>query len=268
MWPASKKCNERGITQYVDTSLERDIMRIGVNSHKGKVREINEDYYNIVTDSAGNVIAFVIADGMGGHNAGEVASRMAVDSVTSKIKALSAEHDEDDLIADFLVNIIQIANRDIYEEAQNSADNFGMGTTLIVAMPESGRMHIGHVGDSRAYRIHDGKLHKITTDHSYIEELLKNGTINSEEAKSHPKKNLITRALGSAELEVDYYFSDMLDGDIFILCTDGLTNMVDENTIEKICSGTDDPQQACDELVELANSNGGEDNITVILIKV
>jgi len=243
-------------------------MLIGVNSHKGKVREINEDSYNIVSDNNGNVIAFVIADGMGGHNSGEVASKIAVDCVTNKILDLSSLLDENNLISDVLVNIIQIANKDIYDNANNSADNFGMGTTLIVAAPKDGKMHIGHVGDSRAYRIRDRKLHKITTDHSYIEELLRNGTINNEEAKIHPKKNLITRALGSEELEVDYYFSDMEAGDVFVFCTDGLTNMVDEITIENICTNMNEPQQACDELVELANINGGEDNITVIIVKI
>lgn len=243
-------------------------MQIGVNSHKGKVREINEDYFNIVSDVNDNVIAFIIADGMGGHNSGEVASKMAVDCVTKKIKSLSVQDSDEGLISDTLVNIIQIANKDIFEKAQNCIDNFGMGTTLIVAMPVKDKMHIGHVGDSRAYRIRAGKIHRITTDHSYIEELLRNGTINHEEAKIHPKKNLITRALGSEELEVDYYMSDLKAEDIFIFCTDGLTNMVDEETIEDICCNTKEPQEACDQLIELANSNGGEDNITVIIVKI
>ena len=242
-------------------------MLIGVNSHKGKVRDKNEDYFNIVSDNSGNVIAFIIADGMGGHNSGEVASKMAVDCVTSKIMALSEQESEDGLVSDALVSIIQTANKDIFENAQNCADNFGMGTTLIVAMPKKDKLHIGHVGDSRAYRIREGKIHRITTDHSYIEELLRNGTINLEEAKIHPKKNLITRALGSEELEVDYYLSDLKSDDIFIFCTDGLTNMVDEDTIENICN-TKDPQQACDDLVELANDNGGEDNITILAVKI
>jgi len=242
-------------------------MLIGVNSHKGKVRDKNEDYFNIVSDNSGNVIAFIIADGMGGHNSGEVASKMAVDCVTSKIMALSEQESEDGLISDALVSIIQTANKDIFENAQNCADNFGMGTTLIVAMPKKDKMHIGHVGDSRAYRIRKGKIHRITTDHSYIEELLRNGTINLEEAKIHPKKNLITRALGSEELEVDYYLSDLKSDDVFIFCTDGLTNMVDEDTIENVCNSKD-PQQACDDLVELANDNGGEDNITIIAVKI
>jgi Serine/threonine protein phosphatase len=243
-------------------------MLIGVNSHKGIVREKNEDYYNIVSDSNGKVIAFIIADGMGGHNSGEVASKMAVDCVTSKIKAYSEQVNEDDeFVSDALVNIIQTANKDIFENAQNCADNFGMGTTLIVAMPKTDKMHIGHVGDSRAYRIREGKIHRITTDHSYIEELLRNGTINQEEAKIHPKKNLITRALGSEELEVDYYLSDLESGDMFVFCTDGLTNMVDEETIENVCK-TYEPQQASDTLIELANNNGGEDNITVIVVKI
>lgn len=243
-------------------------MLIGVNSHKGKVREINEDNYNIIKDSNDNVIAFVVADGMGGHNSGEVASKIAVDSVTSRIQTVPSLPDEEGLISDALVNIIQNANQDVFEKAQSSESNSGMGTTLIVAFPKNGKMHIGHVGDSRAYKINNGKLHRITIDHSYIEELLRNGTINHEEAKSHPKKNLITRALGSEELEVDYYFSDANEGDTFIFCTDGLTNMVDEDKIESICNNESDPQKACDELVDLANLNGGEDNITVIVVKI
>jgi protein phosphatase len=243
-------------------------MLIGVNSHKGIVREINEDYYNLVLNENGEIVAFVIADGMGGHNSGEVASKMAVDSVSEKILPVAKLPDDESLISDALVNIIQLANKEIYEVGQNSIENLGMGTTLIAAIPKAGKMHIGHVGDSRAYRIRDNEIHRITTDHSYIEELLKNGTINNEEAKLHPKKNLITRALGCVELEVDYYISEIKSGDIFVFCTDGLTNMVDDEDIKNICLDTSDSQQACDRLVDLANTNGGEDNITVIVVKI
>jgi len=243
-------------------------MLIGVNSHKGKIRDINEDYYSLVQNESGEIVAFVIADGMGGHNSGEVASKMAVESVAGKLLPVTAMPDDESMISDTLVNIIQMANKEIYEFGQNSIDNFGMGTTLIAAIPKDGKMHIGHVGDSRAYRIRDNEIHRITTDHSYIEELLKNGTINNEEAKLHPKKNLITRALGSVELEVDYYISEIKSGDNFVFCTDGLTNMVDDEEIKNICLNTSDSQQACDKLVELANSNGGEDNITVIVVKI
>lgn len=243
-------------------------MRVGVKSDIGKIREINEDYLKVVSNEK-EEIAFVIADGMGGHNAGEVASKIAVEYVSENIHMLFETENSPELLRDSLINLVCQANKAVLENSQNCPENYGMGTTLIVAYPKGSKIHFGHVGDSRAYCVRNGEIFKITTDHSYIEELLRNGTINIEEAKVHPKKNLITRALGyEAELKVDYYVYDVQQGDLFLLCTDGLTNMVSEDTLLWLCKSIENPQELADKLIDLANTNGGDDNISAIVIKI
>jgi len=243
-------------------------MRVGVKSDKGKIREINEDYLKVVRNESGEV-AFVIADGMGGHNAGEVASKTAVEYINENIHMLFESDNDPEKLKDNIIKLVCLANKEVLDTSLACPENFGMGTTLIVAYPRDSKMYFGHVGDSRAYCVRDEQLIKITTDHSYIEELLKNGTINIEEAKVHPKKNLITRASGyETELKVDYYVNDVQQGDLFLLCTDGLTNMISEETLLWLCKSIEDPQDLADKLVEMANTNGGEDNTSVIVAKI
>lgn len=243
-------------------------MRFGVKSHKGMVRETNEDSYNIIAGYTEVPVSFIIADGMGGHNSGEIASKMAVDYISNNILQIPENFDFHNQIAETLKKFIKEANDYIYKASKEQESNYGMGTTLVAALAYQRKLYIGHVGDSRAYVLRNEGMQQLTTDHSYIEELIRSGTLTREEAENHPKKNVITRALGCAEeIEIDTYVADIKDDDIFILCTDGLTNMLHEEEIASIVRETDDPEAACTELVGRANSKGGEDNITVVVIK-
>ncbi|OPZ92729.1 MAG: Serine/threonine phosphatase stp [Firmicutes bacterium ADurb.Bin419] len=243
-------------------------MRFGVNSDRGKVRELNEDSYKVITGKDGIPDTFIVADGMGGHNSGELASRMAVDlSEEYLLKSLKGVGDEESIIS-FICSLVAEVNKSIFLKAKESEENYGMGTTFVIGIHMDGKFFIGHVGDSRAYLVRNGVLERITTDHSYIEELIKNGSLTREEAQNHPKKNVITRALGCEEsVAVDTYSVNINDNDMLVLCTDGLTNMLNENEILSIINNSDEPQYSCNELVRLANEKGGEDNITVILVK-
>lgn len=243
-------------------------MRFAVMSHKGMVREMNEDSYNIIAGNQDIPVTFIIADGMGGHNSGEIASKMAVDFISSYILQFMQELSREECIPEVIREVMVKANTDVYRKSLESEAYSGMGTTLIMAVAFNNKLFIGHVGDSRAYLIRNGQMTKITTDHSYIEELVRNGSLTREEARSHPGKNLITRALGCSEdIQIDFYLSDIMQKDNFLLCTDGLTNMLMENEIKEKIERSDDPVTACDELIRRANENGGEDNITVIVIK-
>jgi len=238
-----------------------------MKSHKGMVREINEDFCDVVIGSSLMKAAFIIADGMGGHSAGEIASKMAVEYISEKIKENEKNFAEDS-INEFLRDIIKEANDIIYEKSKVPGPFLGMGTTLIIAIFLSQNLYLGHVGDSRVYLIRNGEIKQLTTDHSYVEELVKNGSLSRTEAERHPKKNIITRAIGCFEsVEADICTYEVYKGDIFILCTDGLTNMLTDDMILEIVSKNDDPQISCAELVDEANNNGGEDNITVIIIR-
>lgn len=244
-------------------------MKFGVKSDRGIVRTINEDSYNIIAGYPNLPVCFIIADGMGGHNAGEVASQTAVDSVSKSILEFSEDLFNEETAQEKIREIMKNANADVYKLSTEQAENHGMGTTLILSVVCKKKLFIGHIGDSRAYIIRDGMMEQITTDHSFIEELVKNGSITRQEAQKHPQRNIITRALGcSKEVEIDTFSCNIKDNDIFLMCTDGLTNMVDEDRIKDIITAFDDMDKACNELVNEANSNGGEDNITVIAFKI
>ena len=242
-------------------------MKYSAKTDKGSVREINEDYYNIITGYSGIPAVFIIADGMGGHNAGEIASMTSIEHISNAIlespELLSKSTD----MAVTIKSLIAKANEVVYEKSLELTENHGMGTTLIMAVITGNTMYIGHVGDSRLYIVKNDKMNCITTDHSYIEELIKNGTLTREEAQKHPKRNIITRALGcSLDLEVDTYICKLEENDYIIMCTDGLTTMMDEKEIkDTVIRNT--PAIACEELVAGAIRNGGDDNITVIVIK-
>lgn len=243
-------------------------MRYAVKSDRGIVREINEDSYNILAGYPNIPVSFIIADGMGGHNSGEIASQMAVNFISHYILENPQEFAEDDAISTAVQEVIRKANAFVCEASVNNPEYRGMGTTLILAVIYNKRIYIGHVGDSRVYVVRGTGMEQITTDHSYIEELLRNGSITRDEAQKHPKRNLITRALGCVEeVEIDIYTCNIKENDIYILCTDGLTNTMNEDEIKNIVLGSDDPDIVCSELVNTANANGGEDNITVIVIK-
>ncbi|MGI6777032.1 MAG: Stp1/IreP family PP2C-type Ser/Thr phosphatase [Acetivibrionales bacterium] len=243
-------------------------MVYAVKSDKGRVREVNEDSYKIITDIPGFPYVFIIADGMGGHNSGEVASSTAVKAATDYIHNLSLGFTGEFDPLSIIKEIMEQANNIVFNKSKEKISNAGMGTTLIIAIFYEGKVFVGHIGDSRAYLIRDGNMVQITTDHSYVEELVRNGSLTREEAENHPQKNIITRALGcSQEMQIDTYLCDLLENDYVLLCTDGLTNMLTEKEIMEIILNAPNLQLACQNLVDSANENGGYDNITVIAVK-
>jgi protein phosphatase len=228
-------------------------------SNVGRKRRHNEDSYV----SAPPV--FAVADGMGGAQAGEVASALAAGTVT-ETQATAGETPEQRV-----VSLIKAANLRVHERAASDASASGMGTTMTVAMvSDDGKVTIGHVGDSRAYRLRDGRLQQLTDDHSLVAELVRRGELTPEEAAVHPQRSVITRALGTeADVDVDVFQVDAEDGDLYLLCSDGLSTMVDSGTIEQILSSNRRSlDSATHALIKAANDRGGDDNITAILFAV
>jgi serine/threonine protein phosphatase PrpC len=223
----------------------------------GRKRRRNEDSYVI------DPPLFAVADGMGGAQAGEVASRLAA-------AAFREFHGADDLDPEErLVAIIQEANRRIFERASDDAQVSGMGTTITAALVASEGLVIGHVGDSRAYRLRDNQFEQLTDDHSLVADLVRSGRLTPEEADVHPQRSVITRALGTdPEVDVDTFTVGAESGDLFLLCSDGLTTMVGDEDISKLLTAARDLEQAGKGLVKAANRAGGEDNVTVVLFRL
>lgn len=241
-------------------------MDIGAISHTGLIRDINQDSYFVSEDKMN---LFVVADGMGGHKAGEVASSIAIDSVKKYIeKHISQEYGEyDEAVSRIIEEAIVDANTKIFNKSMEEEKYQGMGTTLTMAFIQS-KLFIGHIGDSRAYLIRNNEIRQITQDHSLVAELLRNGTITEKEAKTHPQKNIITRALGTEEnIQIDIYTIELLAEDIIVLCSDGLSNLVEQMEIKECLANSKSMQFGCEHLVDLANERGGYDNITIIAIK-
>lgn len=221
----------------------------------GKLRKQNEDAAWF--DEARAV--FAVADGMGGHLAGEVASRMAIEAV----QRMARENERPGIAA--LREAVACAHETILAHAQDHIECAGMGTTLSVLWLGENYAYIAHVGDSRIYRLREGSLTQITQDHSLVEELVRAGLITREQARTHPRRNIITRALGThGENEPDMLVTDVQDGDVFLLCTDGLTGMVPDDEIERTLRDCG-MEEAADRLLALALDAGGRDNVTLIL---
>jgi PPM family protein phosphatase len=220
----------------------------------GRKRRHNEDVY--VVDPP----IFAIADGMGGANAGEVAAALAAD-------ALRGEGGSGE---DAVVDLIQEANRRVYQRATEDAAASGMGTTMTVALLENGRVRIGHVGDSRAYLLRGGELSQLTDDHSLVGELVRSGRLTPEDAESHPQRSVITRALGTdPDVDVDTVTVETRAGDLFLLCSDGLYSMVGNDRIQELVErNRGDLDAAAKALVAAANKGGGDDNITVVAFEI
>lgn len=235
-------------------------------SDKGKVREINEDYFYI-SNSLDEVQLYILADGMGGYNGGEIASKLAVETAKNYIENNFKETEKDkDSIIQLLGSSMEYANMVVYEKAKENPELQGMGTTLEICLIYNNKVYIGHVGDSRIYRIRKQFIRKLTQDHSYVQKLIKEGTITNEQAAHHPQKNMLMKALGcNAFVEPDVMVKGFLKDDILIICSDGLTNLVDQETIYEMASKN--IEQATKDLVNLANDRGGYDNITVVVIK-
>ena len=230
---------------------------IGATTDVGQVREGNEDSYLV------DEPLFVVADGMGGHLAGDVASSTAVDVISSH--SGSASPDDPQTLAE----LIRSANAAIWEKARVDPALRGMGTTCTLVLLDGATAHIAHVGDSRAYLLRDRSLQQLTEDHTLVARMVKEGRLRPEEAEHHPQRSIITRALGvDADVEVDLNKLELVTGDRLMLCSDGLSSMIDSVAIETTLKEQPDPQAAADALVGLANAAGGEDNITVVVIDV
>jgi serine/threonine protein phosphatase PrpC len=227
------------------------IGRVAGASDPGRKRRRNEDSFVI------DPPLFAVADGMGGAQAGEIASKLAASAVRSSDPGR-------------LEDLIQEANRRVHQRSVEDAAASGMGTTLTVAEIVDERVSIGHVGDSRAYLVRDGRLEQLTEDHSLVGELVRSGKLTPEEAESHPQRSVITRALGTdPDVDVDTFAVEPRPGDLFLLCSDGLTTMVDDRTIEQVVEDKrGDLEGLVNALIRAANKGGGEDNITVVAFEI
>jgi protein phosphatase len=222
----------------------------------GRQRSANED------DFVAEAPFFAVADGMGGAKAGEVASAMATET-------FEGERDSDEPAEAQLVRILRTANKRIYDLAVSDESHRGMGTTLTAAKVVGDEVSLGHVGDSRAYRMRDGELEQLTKDHSLVAELERSGQITAEAAEHHPQRSIITRALGpEPDVEVDTYTLTGREGDLFLLCSDGLTSMISDSEVGSILRSAESLDAAAEELVRAANQSGGKDNITVVLFRL
>ena len=240
-------------------------MKIFAKSDVGKAREMNQDYF-FVSKPEDEIKLFVLADGMGGYNGGEVASSLATQTARGYIlnNFNKIEHSKESILK-LIQNAVEYANMVVYEKSKQEKELEGMGTTIDVCLIYNNKVYIGHVGDSRVYRLRKEFFRKLTKDHSYVEQLLEDGTISKEEAYNHPKKNMLTKALGcTAFVEPDCLVKGFLKGDILLMSSDGLTNMIKDEEIYNIIKNS--PENAAEELIEKANLNGGYDNITVIII--
>lgn len=230
----------------------------------GKKRELNEDYiYTSVLPVGGLSNLFIVADGMGGHNAGDYASAHAVKTFVETAK----ESGQDENTESILKNAMEKANTFIHKASLEDKKLSGMGTTMVVATCQGDRVTIANVGDSRLYVIND-TIRQITKDHSLVEEMVSLGGIDKEAARNHPDKNIITRAVGVKPcVEVDFFALTVVEADKLLLCSDGLTNMLRDEEICEIVQKNEEPEQAVKALIEAANYNGGRDNIAVILVE-
>ncbi len=224
----------------------------------GRIREVNQDAYYV--PQAGEEFA-IVADGMGGHRAGEVASRIAVEEYRRWLKCAPRPNEEAIRYA------VSEANRKIYETARREPDKSGMGTTLTSLWFDANRVYLAHIGDSRAYRVRDNMIAQLSRDHSLVAEMVARGEITEEEARVHPKRHYITRAMGTQKyVAADIRRYDRIQGDIWLLCSDGLSNYVEADELLGILLGKGEWQEKLDRMVELALKRGGADNITALVI--
>src|SRR5690349_21508052 len=241
----------------------------------GLQRDHNEDSFAILQDHE----LYIVADGMGGHRAGDVASKLATEAIVDFFRATAAEdftwpfHFDARMSEEEnrLLTGIKIANRQIVERSSRSRECHGMGTTVVGALfsGKKGKMYIGHVGDSRAYRVRSGQIRQMTRDHSLVNDYLAAMPDMTEEQRSELPKNVITRALGMQDnVEVDLQSDECQSGDVYVLCSDGLSGMITDREILTVVGSSEKLEEACRKLVTLANEHGGEDNITAIVIRV
>jgi len=249
-------------------------------SDVGRKRTSNEDSFAI--DSRNNL--YIVADGMGGHAAGEVASRLAVESIERHIsgsdprkeptfpasmRSLTREEEALPIPARRVLTSIRLANQEIVRSVRKDRSMRGMGTTVVIALIQDDRAYIGSVGDSRVYLMRGAAMRQLTSDHTFVNEQVMAGAISAEEARRHPARNILTRAVGSQEeVEADLIEQDLQNGDILLLCSDGLTSMAEDTEIhDALKTAPSSLDTGCKNLVDLANSHGGDDNVTVVLVR-
>lgn len=227
----------------------------------GKVRERNEDSVAIVENESKEVL-MIVADGMGGHKDGEVASKIAINLITDRFKSISSIGNKEDAI-NWMQSTVSEANVEIFKYVSMHSESEGMGTTIVLAVLTNNFLLIGNIGDSSGYVYKNKKLHKITVDHTLVNLLLKSGELTEDEARNHPKKNVLMKALGAnTNVEMDI-FNVELDIDGIFLCSDGLTNMLDDTQMAKVLSEDTSLQERLEKLVFKANNRGGNDNISI-----
>ena len=230
---------------------------IAAKTDVGRVRQGNEDSYLVEEP------IFAVADGMGGHIAGDIASATAVEVIMDNI------HDQKPSGTQQLAEIVRRANSAIWEKARNDSNLRGMGTTCTLLLLDGDELHIAHVGDSRAYLYRAGELSQLTEDHTLVSRMVREGRLQPEEAERHPQRSIITRALGvDADVEVDELSMGIEEGDRYLICSDGLTSMIDTESVRDVLENLADPNDAVENLVQRANEAGGEDNITVVLVDI
>jgi protein phosphatase len=228
------------------------------------IRSGNEDNFSV--DSSESRGIFIVADGMGGHAAGEVASEMAVQIIQRELSSVQSL--DDNTVAEHTAETLRKANRAIHERTLTETDKQGMGTTASVLVISGTHYLIGQVGDSRVYLLRDGALHQLTKDHSYVQEQVDAGFLTPEQARYHPYSNVITRCVGaSAEVEPDVYRGDVKKGDLFLVASDGLTGMVDDRRLGQLLGSRAVPERKVQALISEANGRGGLDNITAIVVE-
>lgn len=229
----------------------------------GRRRKLNQDFVYASGEPVGRLPnLFIVADGMGGHNAGDYASKLAV---TTMVEEIGASEETDPREA--LMMAIERANTMVRESARREPELEGMGTTVVAASCDGAVLSVANVGDSRLYVAAREGLLQVTTDHSWVEDMVRNGGLKREEARNHPDKNIITRAVGAEEtIKADFFRRELSAGDMILMCTDGLTNMISDEEIRMVLSGSGDIEEKAQELVRMANENGGRDNISVVLV--
>lgn len=237
-------------------------MRVYAATDIGQQRTINQDYVYATEEQIGPLPnLLIVADGMGGHRGGDYASGFVVEGLRSLIK----RSDESEPIK-ILNQAISEVNKNLWLEAQSNAQLYNMGTTLVVATVVDGKVYVANVGDSRLYLVHEDEIMQLTKDHSLVEEMVQNGKLSRDDARYHPKKNMITRAVGiENKVDIDFFDSEIGEKTKILLCSDGLTNMIEDEEIMEITNSLDDLGDICYKLIDRANEEGGKDNISVVL---
>ena len=241
-------------------------MKAFAASNIGKMRQINEDSF-FASNPDDKIQLYIVADGMGGYNGGEIASSLAVTAARNYILSnFEKKMDNKETLLELIKNSVDYANKVVFEKSRENEELKNMGTTLDICLIYMNKLFIGHIGDSRVYRIRKEFMRKLTKDHSYVQQLVDEGKITKEESINHPKKNMLIKALGcTEEIEPDVMVKGLVKDDILLMCTDGLTNMVKEEEIFTILKS--DLKDPSGELIKKANENGGLDNITAVIIK-